>query len=118
MSRTDWFREARFGLFIHWGLYAIPAAGEWIFARRDWKDGEYQALMKQFNPVDYDPTVWAQLAKDAGMKYVVFTTKHHDGFCMFDSHYTDYKITNTSYGKDVTRMLAEAFRQAGLKVGF
>ena len=118
MSRTDWFREARFGLFIHWGLYAIPAAGEWIFARRDWKDGEYQALMKQFNPVDYDPARWAELAKAAGMKYVVFTTKHHDGFCMFDSRYTDYKVTNTPYGKDVTRMLADAFRQVGLKVGF
>ena len=74
MSRTDWFTNARFGMFIHWGIYAIPAAGEWIYANREWKDGEYQALMKQFNPVDYDPTVWAQLAKDAGIKYVVFTT--------------------------------------------
>ena len=118
MSRTDWFTQARFGMFIHWGLYAIPAAGEWIFARRDWKDGEYQSLMKQFNPVDYDPAAWAELARAAGMKYVVFTTKHHDGFCMFDSKYTDYKITNTPYGKDVTKMLADAFRQAGLKVGF
>lgn len=117
-KKADWFREARFGMFIHWGIYAIPAEGEWIYANREWKDGEYQALMKQFNPVDYDPTVWAQLAKDAGMKYVVFTTKHHDGFCMFDSRYTDYKITNTPYGKDVTKMLADAFRQAGLKVGF
>ena len=67
------------------GLYAIPAAGERIFARRDWKDGEYQNLMKQFDPVDYNPAYWAELAKAAGMKYVVFTTKHHDGFCMFDS---------------------------------
>jgi len=74
--------------------------------------------MQQFNPVDYDPAEWAALAKAAGMKYVVFTTKHHDGFCMFDSKYTDYKITNTPYGKDTTRMLVEAFRQAGLKVGF
>ena len=105
-------------MFIHWGLYAIPAEGEWIFANRDWKDGEYQSLMKQFNPVDYDPAEWAALAKAAGMKYVVFTTKHHDGFCMFDSKYTDYKVTNTPYGKDVTKMLANAFRQAGLKVGF
>ena len=67
MSRTDWFTQARFGMFIHWGLYAIPAAGEWIFARRDWKDGEYQSLMKQFNPVDYDPAEWAALAKAAGV---------------------------------------------------
>ena len=118
MSRTDWFTNARFGMFIHWGLYAIPAAGEWIYARRDWKEGEYRSLMKQFDPVDYDPAEWAELAEAAGMKYVVFTTKHHDGFCMFDSLYTDCKITNTPYGKDVTRMLADAFRQAGLKVGF
>ena len=118
MSKTDWFTNARFGMFIHWGIYAIPAKGEWIYANREWKDGEYQALMKQFNPVDYDPTEWAELAKAAGMKYVVFTTKHHDGFCMFDSRYTDYKITNSPYGKDVTKMLVEAFSQAGLKVGF
>ena len=118
MSRTDWFKNARFGMFIHWGLYAIPAAGEWIFANRDWKDGEYQSLIQQFDPVDYDPAYWAELAKAAGMKYVVFTTKHHDGFCMFDSKYTDYKITNTPYGKDVTRMLVDAFHEAGLKVGF
>ena len=118
MSKTDWFTSARFGMFIHWGIYAIPAAGEWIFANRDWKDGEYQSLMRQFNPVDYDPTQWATLAKAAGMKYVVFTTKHHDGFCMFDSKYTEYKITNTPYGKDVTRMLVDAFHEAGLKVGF
>jgi len=118
MNRTDWFTQARFGMFIHWGLYSIPAAGEWIFARRDWKEGEYRSLMEQFDPVDYDPEYWAELAGAAGMKYVVFTTKHHDGFCMFDSRFTDYKITRTPYGKDVTRMLADAFRRAGLKVGF
>ena len=118
MNRTDWFAEARFGMFIHWGLYAIPAAGEWIFARRRWKPGEYRDLMKQFNPTAYDPAHWAKLAKAAGMKYVVFTTKHHDGFCMFDSRHTDYKVTNTLYGKDVLRMLVEAFRQEGLRIGF
>ena len=63
MDRVIWFTNARFGMFIHWGLYAIPAEGEWIFANRDWKDGEYQSLMKQFNPVDYDPAEWAALAK-------------------------------------------------------
>lgn len=74
--------------------------------------------MHQFDPVKYDPAEWAKLAKEAGMKYVVLTTRHHDGFCMFDSHFTDYKITNTPYGKDVTRMLADAFRAEGLRVGF
>ncbi len=118
MNRKDWFVKARFGLFIHWGLYSIPASGEWIYARRKWAPGEYESLMHKFNPVDFDPAAWARLAKSAGMKYVVFTTRHHDGFCMFDSHYSDYKITNSPYGKDVTRMLTEAFRAEGLRIGF
>ena len=118
MNRIDWFNEARFGLFLHWGIYAIPGRGEWTYANDAWEPGAYEHLMHEFNPVDYDPAQWARLAKAAGMKYVVLTTRHHDGFCMFDSHYTDYKITNTPYGKDVTRMLADAFRAEGLKVGF
>lgn len=117
-KKTDWFINARFGMFIHWGLYAIPAKGEWTYAYDKWQPGEYENLMRQFNPVAFDPVHWAELAKAAGMKYIVFTTRHHDGFCMFDSHYTDYKVTNTPCGKDVTRMVAEAFRAAGLKVGF
>jgi len=118
MNKTDWFVEARFGLFLHWGIYAIPARGEWTFAQDKWEPGTYRALMNEFNPVGFDPAEWARLAKAAGMKYVVFTTRHHDGFCMFDSHYTDYKITNTPYGKDVTRMLVNAFRTEGLRIGF
>ena len=118
MKKIDWFTEARFGMFIHWGIYAIPAEGEWIYARKKWQPGEYEKLMEQFNPVDYDPAHWAKLAKAAGMKYVVFTTKHHDGFCMFDSKFTDYKVTNTPYKKDVLRMLTDAFRSEGLKIGF
>ena len=116
--RTDWFVIARFGMFIHWGIYALPGRGEWTYANDVWQPGEYEALAQKFNPVNFDPEEWAALAKNAGMKYVVFTTKHHDGFCMFDSHYTDYKVTNTPYGKDVTRMLVEAFRAVGLKIGF
>lgn len=118
MKKTDWFTEARFGLFIHWGIYAIPAKGEWTYCQDKWAPGEYEKLMQEFDPVEFDPAEWARLAKAAGMKYVVFTTRHHDGFCMFDSHYTDYKITNTPYGKDVTRMLTEAFRAEGLRIGF
>jgi len=118
MLKSDWFTNARFGLFLHWGLYAIPAKGEWTYAKDKWLPGEYERLIHQFNPVDYDPADWARMAKAAGMRYAVLTTRHHDGFCMFDSHYTDYKITNTPYVKDVTRMLVEAFRAAGLKVGF
>ena len=118
-DRTAWHREAKFGLFIHWGIYAMsPADGEWAWTKKGWKPGEYEARAKAFNPTAYDPGEWARLAKAAGMRYVVFTTRHHDGFCMFDSHFTDYKVTKSPYGRDVTRMLVEAFRKEGLKVGF
>ena len=117
MSKAQWFTRARFGLFIHWGLYTLPGRGEWIFARSDWQPGEYEKLMEKFNPSGFDPYEWARLAKAAGMKYVVFTTKHHDGFCMYDSCCTEYKVTNTAYGKDVLAMLLEAFRAEGLRVG-
>ena len=117
-DRTGWFREARFGMFIHWGLYSIPARGEWIYARHPWKKGEFESLADTWNPSNFNPRQWANLAKNAGMKYAVFTTRHHDGFCMFDSRYTDYKITKTPFGRDATREYADAFRAEGLKVGF
>ena len=117
-AKAQWFADARFGLFIHWGIYSIPAKGEWIYARGDWKPGEYEGLMRRFNPGKYDPRDWARRAKAAGMKYAVLTTRHHDGFCMFDSHFTDYKVTNSPYGKDAVRAFVEAFRAEGLKVGF
>ena len=113
-----WFRDARFGMFIHWGIYSIPGRGEWTYATDDWKPGEYEAFAKVFNPTNYNPREWARLAKRAGMKYAVLTTRHHDGFCMFDSHFTDYKITNSPYGRDAVREYVEAFRAEGLKVGF
>ena len=116
--RGAWFNEARFGMFIHWGIYSIPARGEWTYANDTWKAGEYEAFAKVFNPTNYNPREWAKLAKRAGMKYAVLTTRHHDGFCMFDSHFTDYKITNTPYGRDIVREYVEAFRAEGLKVGF
>lgn len=118
MKKADWFVDARFGLFLHWGIYAIPARGEWTYAVDHWKPGEYESLANKFNPVDYDPAEWVRPAKNAGMKYVVLTTRHHDGFCMFDSHFTDYKITNTPYGKDVTEMLVDACRAEGMRIGF
>ena len=117
-ERGAWFRGARFGMVIHVGLYSVPAKGEWIYARHPWKKGEYEALAKTWNPTNYNPREWARLAKGAGMKYAVFTTRHHDGFCMFDSHFTDYKITNTPYGRDAVREYVEAFRAEGLRVGF
>ena len=116
-DKMKWFREARFGMFIHWGIYAVPAQGEWGMYYKDWDYEYYEKFAQYFNPVNFDPAAWAELAWKAGMRYVVFTTKHHDGFCMFDSSNTDFKITNTPYGKDVTAELVEAFRKRGLKIG-
>lgn len=113
-----WFSEARFGLFVHWGIYSIPARGEWTLFYDDWDYPKYEKFAEQFNPVKFNPADWANTAWDAGMRYIVFTTKHHDGYCMFDSNYTDYKITNSPYGKDITAELIEAFRKKGIKIGF
>jgi alpha-L-fucosidase len=117
-QRTEWFREARFGMFIHWGVYAIPARGEWVRNKEKLSVEDYQPFVDTFNPVDYNPREWAKAAKNAGMKYAVMTAKHHDGFCLFDSKFTDYKSTNTPAGRDLIREYAEAFRAEGLKVGF
>ncbi len=104
----DWFFEKRFGLFIHWGIYAIPAWHEQIQSRKNIPRCEYEKLAKEFNPVKFDPEKWLDIAEDAGMEYICFTSKHHDGFCMWDSAHTDYNIVNTPYGKDALAMLAEA----------
>ena len=103
--------------FIHWGIYSIPGRGESTLCKDDWDFEEYEKFAEQFNPVDFNPEDWAELAWNAGMRYVVFTTKHHDGFCMFDSKYTDFKITNTPYAKDITAELVTAFRARGIKIG-
>jgi len=118
MSKTDWFVYDRFGMFIHWGLYAIPARCEWIKSIEKISNDDYQIYFDTFDPVDYDPKLWAKAAKDAGMKYAVMTAKHHDGFCLFDSKLTEYKATNTKAGRDLIREYVDAFRAEGLKVGF
>jgi alpha-L-fucosidase len=117
-DNMQWYLDARFGMFIHWGIYAIPARGEWVKQRESITTEDYQPFFETFNPVDYDPRAWAQAARAAGMKYAVMTTKHHDGFCLFDSKYTDYKATNTPAGRDLITEYVEAFRAEGLKVGF
>lgn len=117
-KRTEWFRHDRFGMFIHWGIYAIPARGEWVRNKERLTLEDYQPYFDKFNPVNFDPTQWAKIAKAAGMKYAVITAKHHDGFCMWDSEFTEYKVTNTPYQKDILKMWVEAFRNEGLKVGF
>ena len=108
-----WFVHDRFGMFIHWGLFAVPARHEWLKNLEKLNDEQYQRFFDAFNPDMFDPKAWAKAAKDAGMKYFVVTTKHHEGFCMFDSHYTDFKITNTAYGKDAIREIVDAFRAEG-----
>lgn len=116
-QRTEWFLQARFGMFIHWGLYAIPARGEWVRNAEKISNEDYQVYFDEFNPDRYDPRAWAKAAKEAGMKYAVLTAKHHDGFCLFDSKLTEYKSTNTKAGRDLVREFVEAFREEGLKVG-
>lgn len=87
-KRMEWYRDARFGMFIHWGLYSIPARGEWIRSTEEMTIEEYQKYFEEFDARDFKPREWARMAKQAGMKYMVLTAKHHDGFCLFDSKYT------------------------------
>lgn len=116
-KRTEWFLCDRFGMFIHWGLYAIPARGEWVRSVERIDTETYQAYFDEFDPVNYDPKEWAKSAKAAGMKYAVLTAKHHDGFCLYDSQLTEYKSTRTKAGRDLVREFLEAFRNEGLRVG-
>ncbi|MDH7570524.1 MAG: alpha-L-fucosidase [Armatimonadota bacterium] len=127
-ARMRWWREAKFGLFIHWGVYSVPAGvykgqpvpgiGEWIMHRARIPVAEYKTFAAQFNPVKYDPEAWAELAREAGMRYIVITSKHHDGFALFDSAASDWNIAKaTPYGKEVLGPLASAARKRGLKFG-
>jgi alpha-L-fucosidase len=126
--RLDWWREVKFGMFIHWGIYSIPAGqwkgkdvpgiGEWIMLREQIPVKEYELLAKDFNPIKYDADQIVKLAKRAGQKYIVFTSKHHDGFCMYKSEETDYNIVDgTPYGKDTLKALADACQREGIKLG-
>ncbi|MCM3712973.1 alpha-L-fucosidase [Alkalihalobacillus oceani] len=117
-GNPDWFLHDRFGLFIHWGLYSLAARHEWVMNREQIHPDHYNKYFKHFEPDLYDPAKWAKVAKEAGMKYVVVTTKHHEGFALWDSNYTEYKATNTPIRKDLLAPLVEAFRKEGLKIGF
>jgi len=117
-GNTEWFVHDRFGMFIHFGLYALPARHEWIKRRERISEEKYQTYFEHFDPDLMDAREWARKAKEAGMKYAVLTAKHHEGFCLFDSEYTDYKSTNTPCGRDLVREYVDAFRAEGLKVGF
>ncbi|MFA7637108.1 MAG: alpha-L-fucosidase, partial [Monoglobales bacterium] len=113
----EWFTAARFGMFIHSGLYALPARSEWIKSFESIPDEKYDLYFKYFNPDMLDMRDWARQAKAAGMKYAVLTAKHHEGFCLYDTKYTDYNSMNTPYGKDIVREFVDAFRAEGLRVG-
>jgi alpha-L-fucosidase len=115
---TNWLVHDRFGLFIHWGLYSLPARHEWVKNRERIPDAEYDVYFRHFNPDLYDPAAWAREAEGAGMRYVVVTTKHHEGFALWDSGLTDYKAPNTPARRDLLRPLVAAFRGQGFKVGF
>ena len=128
-DRMDWWSNAKFGMFIHWGVYSVPAGvykgqevdgiGEWIMNHAKISMAEYQKYASQFNPVKYDPEAWVKMAKEAGMKYIVITSKHHDGFAMFDSKVTKWNVVDaTPYGKDLLKPLAKACKKEGIKLGF
>jgi len=122
-QRKTWFNKAKFGMFIHWGPVSLASIEiSWPIMEPDptmkISQEEYVNLYKRFNPVQYDPDAWVELARQAGQRYMVLVTKHHDGFCMFDSAFTDYKITNTPYEKDIVRMLGEACERQAMPLGY
>ena len=125
-ARTRWYRDAKFGMFIHWGAYSVAGVeASWPIMKPEWfphsrpiTEQEYAELPRRFNPTGFDPAAWVKSARAAGMRYMVITTKHHDGFCMFDAPATDYKITNTPYGKDVVGLLAAACHEQNMPLGF
>jgi alpha-L-fucosidase len=128
-ARLAWFKDAKFGLFIHWGLYAIPAGewkgkhvpgiGEWIMNRARIPVAEYEQLAKQWNPVKFDPDAWVRMAQDAGMKYIVITSKHHDGFALFDSKVTGWDVVDaTPFKRDILKELSAACQKRGMPLGF
>jgi len=128
-ERMNWFREVRFGMFIHWGIYSVPAGiykgekipgiGEWIMERAKIPVEQYEQFAKQFNPVKFDADQWVQIAKNAGMKYIVITSKHHDGFCLWDTKFTDYDIIDaTPFKRDILAELAESCKKHGIRFCF
>jgi len=117
-QRMKWWTDARFGMFIHWGLYSQAARHEWVKHNEHLTNAEYEKYFNQFDPDHFEPKKWAREAKAAGMRYAVLTTKHHEGFCLFDPKYTNYKATNTKAKRDLVKEFVDAFRAEGLKVGF
>ncbi|MBI5091157.1 MAG: alpha-L-fucosidase [Candidatus Hydrogenedentes bacterium] len=117
-GRLAWWNQARFGMFIHWGVYAIPGRGEWIKYQEHIPAEEYAKLAEEFQPRHYNPREWVALAKAAGMKYVVITTRHHDGYCLFDSHVSDFTSVKTGAKRDFVAEFVTACREADMRIGF
>jgi len=117
-DRTAWFREAKFGLFIHWGVYSMIGREEWARQILQIPVDEYEYYARNFNPTEFDPDEWADLARQAGVRYIVITSKHHDGFCLFDSHYTNYDAGASKYGRDILAGLAAACKREDIPLGF
>jgi alpha-L-fucosidase len=119
LKAREWFQDSKFGMFIHWGVYSVLGDGEWVMNNQRIDKQTYQRLPPFFNPISFDPKEWVSLAKAAGMKYITITSKHHDGFAMWDSKLTDWDIVDrTPYGKDVLKMLAEECKKQGIKLFF
>src|SRR5687767_5956259 len=119
LEARKWFQDARFGLFIHWGVYSVLGDGEWVMNNKKIPISEYENLPVRFNPTEFDPAEWVALAKAAGMKYITITSKHHDGFAMFDSKISNWDIVDrTPYKKDVMKMLADECHKQGIKLFF
>jgi alpha-L-fucosidase len=114
----EWFAAARFGMFIHWGPFSIPGSGEWVMNNRNITVENYTRLKDFFNPIDFDAAEWVGMAKNAGMKYITLITRHHDGFSMWDTKYSDFNIMNTPYKKDIVRMIADECHKQGIKIFF
>ncbi len=119
LENREWFQDAKFGLFIHWGVYSILGDGEWVMNQQQIPVRQYEKLPTFFNPTQFDPAAWVSMVKKAGMKYITITSKHHDGFAMFNSKISDYDIVDrTPYGKDVLKMLKEECDKQGIKLFF
>ena len=117
-DRLAWWRDARFGMFIHWGVYAVPGRGEWVYYQEHWGQKEYARLADRFNPQRYNPREWVRMAQDAGVRYMVITTRHHDGFCLYDSKVSEFTAPKTAAGRDLIAEFADACHDMGMRMGF
>ena len=116
LTAREWFTDAKFGLFIHWGPFSIPGDGEWVMNNRNITVRNYTRLMNFFNPIDFDASAWVKMAKDAGMQYITLITRHHDGFSMWDTKYSDFNIMHSPYKKDIVKMMADECHRQGIKL--